>query len=43
MDGGVGVVEELERYTIVEKVGRAAEIVRELDPRKSRAAARDRG
>ncbi|MDX6447815.1 MAG: hypothetical protein QOD08_278 [Gaiellaceae bacterium] len=29
------VVEEHERYTIVEKVGRAGEIVRELDPRDS--------
>jgi len=29
------VVEEHDRYTIVQKVGRAGEIVRELDPRDS--------
>jgi hypothetical protein len=30
------VVEEHERYVIVEKIGRAGEIVRELDPRDNR-------
>jgi hypothetical protein len=37
------VVEEHERYTIVEKVGRAGEIVRELDPRIPEPARDDRG
>jgi len=31
------VVEEHERYTVVEKIGRAGEIVRELDPQRARA------
>jgi len=31
--GHAQVVEEHERYTVVEKIGRAGEIVRELDPR----------
>ena len=31
--GHARVVEEHERYTVVEKIGRAGEIVRELDPR----------
>jgi hypothetical protein len=34
--GHARVVEDRERYTVVEKVGRAGEIVRELDPRDGR-------
>ena len=32
--GWVRVVDEFDRYTVVEKVGEAAEIVAELDPRR---------
>jgi len=32
------VVEEFQRYTVVEKLGKAAEIVKELNPRTNQAA-----
>ncbi len=32
--GWVRVLDEFDRYTVVEKIGKAAEIVAELDPRR---------